>query len=147
MIQLLDNIYAVPVELDTSKQKVYGMQLGFDFDILGTCTATEVDFDVEAICEKVIIRNDCPPRAAGFIDTLMYKNYEETDQYRFSFQNPELSFRSLLTSKGILFENPLGVKRPSFNDYSSLIQYQGDCEEYDESQKNVVEKIVIIKKL
>lgn len=136
MIQLLDNIYAVPVSTEAYNPfitynegyEIYYLnwcigredgdyiQLDGDYDILGTCTAKEIDFDVSMLSKE--------------------------NEY---IMDP--IFRGILTSKGILFENPLGDRRPSFNNYSSLISYQGDCKEYDKSQKNVVEKIVIIKRL
>lgn len=131
MIQLLENIYAVPVELNIGKYKVYGMELGFDFEILGTVTKDTIDFDVIPYC----IADD---GGLGLKD--------HTDNSMILFDEIQ-SFRSLLTSKGILFENP--YPKPTCD---CLTEYDREgcdekCYKYINSRNGVVEKIVIIKKL
>lgn len=45
------------------------------------------------------------------------------------------SFISAIESKGWYWgQNPEGKSRPSFNDYSSLISYQGDCSDWDKAE-------------
>ncbi|WP_241287528.1 hypothetical protein [Chryseobacterium indologenes] len=59
------------------------------------------------------------------------------------FQN---AFIDVIESAGYHWgENPEGKSRPNFNDYSSLISYQGDCRDWDlaESRTFYPEKCII----
>lgn len=140
MIQLLDNIYAVPVDANAISfdiidkeslpvalmifcEGVYSYPIKLPsgkYDILGTCTAADIDFDVEPYTN-----------ATGLMG-----------QY---------TFRQLLRDKGILFENPLGDRRPQNfpdgADYNTPIELYNAQIKWDKAQQNVVENIVIIKKL
>lgn len=50
------------------------------------------------------------------------------------------SLESAILTEGRYFENPHGAKRPSINDYSSLVQYQGDAKDFDEAQSRVLDR-------
>ena len=45
-----------------------------------------------------------------------------------------------IVEKEIYWVNPLGNKRPSYNDYGSLIQYKGDCKDFDEAQEKTFDR-------
>jgi hypothetical protein len=53
----------------------------------------------------------------------------------------------LIESKGFYWlENPCGRNRPRFNDYSSLIQYNGDVKEWQEAEKRIFRNPLIFVK-
>ena len=68
---------------------------------------------------------------------IMYQNYRTTSMCYFDEQiNALESFISAVESKGFYWlENPCGRNRPCFNDYSSLIQYNGDVKEWQEAEE------------
>lgn len=138
MIQLLEDVFAVHVRVNAVKfedTKANGIMwrdtegyydsIYFDehfndnerFIILGTVTETEIDFDVDTVSEYI-----------GEPESVYY-------------DTPEDSFRSLLTSKGIQFVNPYQqVKGKYWGDIETLNKWR-------EAQSNLVQKLVIIKKV
>lgn len=78
LTQLLPTIYAIRVPADANYVK-YGhrieyisqtqgidvLRLGFAFDIIGTVTLNEVDFDCSGIVEMVTIRTEVPQKGGG----------------------------------------------------------------------------------
>jgi len=94
----------------------------FDFEILGTVTKDNIDFDVEPYVET-------HKNAKRYLDYTAERKY---------FDYPEISFRSLLSSKGLFFENPYGDKEPNY-------LYRRN--KWQQAQNNLIEKLVIIKKV
>jgi len=86
------------------------------YDVLGTVTAKDIDFDVEPYVKE-----------HGML-------------------NNQYAFRSLLSANSLYFTNPLGL-RPRYMDYSSLIQYNGDVKDWQTAENNLIEKLVILKKI
>lgn len=110
MIQILENVFAVEVPKDAFNfhdTKANGIiwedTLGYydsfyfddvdedfgNYEILGTITPTEIDFDVEPMVE--LDENSLPKLT-------MYKDYTYE---MWPFKHPEGSFRSALTAAGI----------------------------------------------
>jgi len=106
------------------------INIGFDFEILGEFTDTEFSFDVELPNKK-------------FVRRTVYKDFNNPESG--FFDTNEESFRSLLQSNGIFFENPLGktpnILRDSENSWTS--------EKYKEWQsyesKLIKGKLIILK--
>jgi hypothetical protein len=128
MIQLLENIYALNIPEFKSFDSIdYGNMLWYNDD-----------------------KNNI--RKYGITSMLGFKYLGTVTKYTIDFDiepiTPELYFRSLLTSKGILFENPLG-KKPNFD---SALQPDPEhamkfIDDWENAQQNVIDKLVIIKKL
>lgn len=92
-----------------------------DFKILGTVTATDISFDVEPYVERD--------------SSISFKDYVGD---KWPFPNPNGSFRSLLASKGLYFENPNG----EYNKFRSDIRES----DWKQAQQNIVQKLVILKR-
>lgn len=102
-----------------------GFYLEDDFKILGEVTDTEISFDLKKLDQVALT---------------IKQAYELLDDW------DKIDFRKLLQYNGLYFENPMGKNRPSFNDYSSLIAYQGDCKEFDEFESKLIKgKLIILK--
>lgn len=112
--------------------------------VLGTVIADEIDFDVEPFVESIYLEGGLRP----------YRNYLTADA--FIILEKEMSFRSLLESKGQHFVNPMGEKPKLQIDSSSLTILERNCilsdhnariEEWQQYENNLVQKLVIIKKV
>lgn len=68
-----------------------------------------------------------------------HKGSVETETYGKTIDTALESFNSSL-GKEIYWVNPLGKSRPSFYDYASLIQYQGDCKDFDEAESRTFDR-------
>ena len=92
-----------------------------DYTLLGKPDEIKEE-DVKDLIERVFIN---------------YKDYSGKNR---AFGSPINSFNSALESEIFWDVNPFGITRPSFNDYASLIQYQGDCKDFDEAQEKTFDK-------
>jgi hypothetical protein len=105
-----------------------------DLKILGTVTASEIDFDVHPYCEHSIEN----PRK--------YKLYPSGET---NFNT--VSFRSLLSSKGLFFENPYGREKPKkVSVYDNVINgksFDSEVEKWQQAENNLVQKLIILKRL
>jgi hypothetical protein len=147
MKQLTEDLFAVDVPENT---RILKDVMNIDgtipegFEIIGTVTADEIDFDVEPFLE-IIYQNG----------TLFYLNYERKEMF---INEPKhlasQSFRSLLTSKGIHFVNPYGELQYccSGSDCGCMgfpinFSCKEEYEEYQTIENALVKKIVIIQKV
>lgn len=162
MIQLLPHkdLYAIKVPLDAtnyiikpggnismiafqsdSLMKVYespwhiDVMPGGNWQILGEVTKDSILFDPFNIIE----------RSSGREDVLCFKDY--TKESHFTFSDPHSSFRSLLTINDLHFVNPM--EKPDFLNASFYASecYDSDLELWQHYEDNLVEKVLIIKKL
>ena len=88
-------------------------------------------------------------------ETIMYEKHK-VKCYRYrsyiegfvGFYNALESFISGVESKKFHWlENPCGRSRPCFNDYSSLIQYNGDVKEWQEAEEKTFKNpLIFVKK-
>ena len=88
-------------------------------------------------------------------ETIMYEKHK-VKCYRYrsyiegfvGFDNALESFISGVESKKFHWlENPCGRSRPCFNDYSSLIQYNGDVKEWQEAEEKTFKNpLIFVKK-
>lgn len=94
--------------------------IGFDFQILGTVTKDNIDFDVETHV----------PSDHGMLNNQYY-------------------FRWLISSKGLHFENPYGETEPNIT-HIGKSNYTSNVDlviKWQQAQNNLIEKLVIIKKV
>lgn len=121
------------------------------FELLGYCTDKEISFEVDEFIEKVTCRYEVPQRAAGFIDVQCYKNYMVENQYGNAFpyhkENcKDLSFRSLLLSKGLYWDNPMpdtkGLNAREIKNFSELYKQWNDAEKLKINGKLVFLKLI-----
>lgn len=73
----------------------------------------------------------------GYVDS--YENYQNRG-YLFLPTAIKSLESSILAEGYYLDKNPNGEKRPSINDYSSLVQYQGDAADFDKAQSRVLDR-------
>lgn len=122
------------------------IKIGFDFEIVGSCTNDDIDFDCEPYVDKIEDPNGLYVNGQYFGDYL-YKNYMTADLY--SVFDKENSFRSLLTSKRQHFVNPYGEK-PKINVKqrgNKIYSIVGEIyAQWYQAEQNLVKKLVIIKK-
>lgn len=145
MTELLPGLYSVSVPEEASNFEKIGKELWyyvdgsgshfkiyieFEFEIIGTVTADTIDFKTfnhVGICDIENI-------------SLFYKDYTNPTN---KFDNPDDSFRSLLTSKGLHFVNPF--KHPKLSDFTVDGEYTDALEKWQQAEQNLVKKLVIIK--
>lgn len=160
MIHLIRNLYSVEVPSDAKKLiKIkydfngnymlesicdkFKLKIPFDFKILGEVSKDEISFDVEPYVE--------------IFNKGLAKRYVDYMRKWLLYRTPKESFRSLLQSKGIYFENP--IQKP---DVTCLRNEEGFCQcgeesvrdcrdlkwKWQESQKKVIKgKLIILEKL
>lgn len=116
----------------TYEWQAYPPRLEGNWEIIGTVTKDEISFDVEGVAES---NNN------GF------KNYERIpNEFSPSFDSKEQSFRSLLSSKGVYFENPYGKIEPVMSMCADLEHCKEERAKWQSAQQKVISKAVIIKK-
>lgn len=102
----------------------------FDFEILGTVTKDTIDFDCEGI--------GCKKEKPEYKQEQKYSDYDQMISDWLNDTRP--TFRSLLQSLGIYFENPLG-EEPSCINNDVWYSY----ERWEDAQSKVIDKAVILK--
>lgn len=154
MTDLGNGLFAVGVPEDAEKIELtnYGLlwEIGADWDslhfmqdvnsnfkILGTVTKDNIDFDVDTYVE---------------CENGRFKNYQTKDA--FIVLTSELSFRSLLASKELYFENPygdpphnIGLLHTYATGHSLMDASFKPAIKWQQAQNNLIEKLVIIKKV
>lgn len=104
--------------------------------ILGTVTASDISFDVEPYVQK---------RTLGY-----WLDYNKPNtRHDYMCDTPKDSFRSLLSSKGLYFENPYGETEPNIT-HIGKSNYTSNVDlviKWQQAQNNLIEKLVIIKKV
>jgi hypothetical protein len=142
VIELTDKLLAVVVDADSKNHYVSNTNflIGYEpngyrktytdvplrgnLEILGTVTKSEISFDAH-------------PYVDIFLQDGIYVCYTDKDC---CYLDKNISFYSLLESKGILFENPFGEK--CISEYNQVF-----IERWQEAQSKVVEKVVILKRI
>lgn len=134
MQHLIRNLYAVPVPGIVTELHVINYMQDSDagkYRVIGHVTATEISFDVERYLESWNISH------VG----KAFKCYTGKTEF---YTCANKSFRSLLQSKELYFENPLK------DAWDEACKWgHGGCtkNEHDEAAKKVVEKLIIIEKV
>lgn len=123
----------------TWKHKAIIKSVKFDYaaELLGTVTTYDISFDVDTYVE---------------CENGRFKNYQTKDA--FIVLTSELSFRSLLASKGLYFENPygdpphnIGLLHTYATGHSLMDASFKPAIKWQQSQNNLIDKLVIIKKV
>lgn len=157
MIHLIGNLYSVEVPSDyilkieprneyisyTSREEnlkfdgesqLNYVPIGFDFKIIGEVSKYEISFDVDPYVEE--------------LEPVRYRDYLGNREW-FAMKNN--SFRSLLQSKGIYFENPIEKLDVSDFDNGVGIEYDNfyrNVRLWQESENKVIKgKLIILEKL
>lgn len=131
LTKITDTLFCVEVEKDahtfcldedgclqykTATRKLHCIDIDSDgyLELLGYCTDKEISFPIDEFLEKIHLHHD---GETGFIG---YKDYaNEENCFVYSHLNcRERSFRSLLLSKGLYFDNPNGCE-PELIDFVS----------------------------
>lgn len=119
-----------------------------NWEILGTCTKDHIDFDVQDLVESIEVAEY---KYGGELHPKdLFLDYESKTYWLESYAE---SFRSLLSSNGLHFVNPLGEKEPNYNavDYGvepgSYSRYAKERVEWHQAESNIVQKLLIIKPL
>lgn len=151
MIKILDNVWAIPVPLDATEicidkypTHAYFSYLSggirsstneysdtiLDGILPGTVTATEIDFDCESvICDHLDLLNS----KDGVLKTIEGSYCK--------------AFRSALTAANLHFTNPYGKTRPIIYDEDAGTEREHLGSKWDAAENDLVQKLVIIKKL
>lgn len=102
------------------------------------------------------IAKELVPNELGFLfdgevkEYFLFPDYKKNNHpfKHKSYKSALDSFISAIEAKGWYWgENPEGKTRPQFNDYSSLIAYKGDCDDWDKAEEKTFhpEKCLIFK--
>jgi len=76
---------------------------------------------------------------------LSYLDYKGVVNIPYWYDNALDSFKSLMQHLQVYEVNPLGIRRPKYFDYSSQIQYEGDCKDYDYTQSRTGKWLILFK--
>jgi len=179
LIEILPNIYGVKVPLGSGdfNKRNYDLyfdpmplnldiaydilNIGFDFKIIGTITATEISFDASEVVEKY--EQKIGWRADNDLSKLdsiiLYRNYKLKKPTPVSMlcSTPEQSFRSALP-KEIYFENTFGEEpiyseyvpaylNDNFNKRNKIEEFEIDFDTWQTAQQNITQKLLILQKL
>lgn len=132
------DLIAVPVpgdaniSLDFVGNKIMAAIEPGNYKFIGTCTKSNIDFDVESILSKHPLYDS------------YYTHYGDEEDW---FKYAKGSFRSLLTANGLHFENPheeIIYEGTNPERIKSAIQQN---EKWQTAQNNLVEKLVILKRV
>lgn len=107
------------------------------FEILGSVTASEIDFYVDTFVEGYVLDSYTTYTKA-------YTNYYNNKK---GCWHADESFRSLLSSKGLFFKNPLGDVEPVMSMCSSKEECLQLRSEWQQAENNLVQKLIILKRL
>lgn len=126
------------IDNDDEESGFYGeceanqVDIGFDFEILGEVTADEISFDVTPYLKD----------SGKYYDGQLYYCFgEESDKVARDWE----AFESLLQSKEIYFVNPMGDKSKWVA--PDGVKWEDYEKQWQEAERKVVEKVVIIKKV
>jgi len=118
------------------EQTEYVIVGDFDFEILGTATADEIDFDAALVVDKHSLENGD-----------LYYNYTGNN----FLTSSRASIRSAIIAAGYYFVNPYAEKMNANSEIKGsmvrAINKIAFAEKFEAAQSNVVEKLVIIKKV
>jgi len=147
------DIWAIPVPVDAANLKIDKytksdlnftlngyldfIDIGFKAELLGTATADEIDFDAALVVESKPIPNTA----------FVYKNYGTGVEWYYSEQ---ASLRSAIHAAGYYFVNPYGDKPHKVTVFENVhydMSIEDENAKWQAAQSNVVEKLVIIKKV
>jgi hypothetical protein len=143
------------------------INLKFDeHDILGTVTKDEIDFDatpflqVHTTSVAPVFKDEYADKSFSQIITAVF-NGEETNPTSYSYWDYTAgmignvqtsgisvieSFRSLLASNGLYFENPF--PKPADDDYSFYTDRNISVkEEWEQAEKSLVKKLLILQEI
>ena len=101
------------------------------------CKGSEL---IEEIASELVDKSIYTGLYAHYVDKIPVNTY--------CYNSAIESFISAVESKGFNWlENPCGRNRPCFNDYSSLIQYNGDVKEWQEAEEKTFRNpLIFVKK-
>jgi len=151
----LPNIYGVkvPLEFEYKSDNIYLFGLPSETYIpLGTITATEISFDASEVMESTEIYVE---QYDGIL--MAIPRFWDYELESFSCSISDESFRSALP-KEIYFENPFvepdHLKYKHLNEWNEYIftprnleRYLEDYDQWQTTQQNITEKLLILQKL
>ena len=152
-LKLKKDLLIVEVDKSFNHFKIYDDEIGFIFIENNIPRKELIKGSYKFLCKGLDLTEEIASELVN--ETIMFEKHK-VKCYRYrsyrdgfvAFDNAIESFISGVESKKFHWlENPCGRSRPCFNDYSSLIQYNGDVKEWQEAEEKTFRNpLIFVKK-